>query len=105
MSSLYSSRYFLLSVATFLACSATSVRADVSIESVEVGIGQVTRPGVWTCLNVQLVSTESVECHIEATAADPTGNPATFPSNKLKLAANRETAASLFFMPGGLKRR
>ncbi len=103
MSSPYSSRYFLLSVAAFLACSATSVRADVSIESVEVGIGQVTRPGVWTCLNVQLVSTESVECHIEATAADPTGNPATFPSNKLKLAANRETAASLFFMPGRLE--
>ena len=103
MSSLYSSRYFLLSVAAFLACSATSVLADVSIESVEVGIGQVTRPGVWTCLKVQLVSTESVECHIEATAADPTGNPATFPSNKLKLAANRETAASLFFMPGRLE--
>jgi len=103
MSSRSYSRYFLLSVVAFLACLSTSVRADVSIESVEVGIGQVTRPGVWTSLKVQLVSTESVECHIEATAADPTGNPAVFPSVNLKLAANRETAASLFFMPGRLE--
>ncbi len=102
MSSRFSSRYFLLSVFTFLSCLVASARADVSIESVEVGIGQVTRPGVWTRLKVQLVSTESVECRVEATAADPTGNPATFPSTNLKLAANRETAAELFFMPGRL---
>lgn len=103
MSSRYFSRYLFLSVFSFLACLVASVQADVSIESVEVGIGQVTRSGVWTCLKVQLVSTESVECRIEATAVDPTGNPAVFPSANLKLAANRETAASLFFMPGSLE--
>lgn len=103
MSSRYSSRYFLLSVLAFFACLATSVRADVSIESIEVGIGQVTRPGVWTSLKVQLVSTEAVGCRVEATAVDPTGNPAVFPSANLKLAANQKTAASLFFMPGSLE--
>ena len=103
MPSRYSSRYFLLSIFAFLSSLVAPVQADVSIESVEVGVGQVTRPGVWTCLKVQLVSTESVECRIEATAVDPTGNPAVFPSANLKLAANHETAASLFFMPGSLE--
>ncbi len=103
MSSRYSSRYFPLSVLAFFACLATSVQADVSIESVEVGIGQVTRPGVWTSLKVQLVSAEAVECRVEATAVDPSGNPAVFPSANLNLAANQKTAASLFFMPGSLE--
>jgi hypothetical protein len=103
MSSRYSSRYFPLSVLAFLACLATSVRADVSIEAVDVGIGQVTRPGVWTSLKVQVVSTEAVECRVEAIAVDPTGNPAVFPSANLNLEVNQKSAASLFFMPGSLE--
>ena len=99
-------RYFSLrsfsGVLFALVFFATSAHADVTIESVEVGIGQVTRPGVWTRLQVQLVSTEAVECRVEATAADPTGNPATFPSASIKLVANNPTTTSLFFMPGRL---
>ncbi|MGZ0166387.1 MAG: DUF4350 domain-containing protein [Planctomycetales bacterium] len=103
MPSRCSSFRFFPSVFVVLFCLATSTRADVSIESVEVGIGQVTRPGVWTRLRVQLVSTETVECRVEATAADPTGNPATYPSAAIKLAANSPTKTTLFFMPGRLE--
>lgn len=103
MPSRYSSFHFIPSVLVVLFCLATSAQADVSIESVEVGLGQVTRPGVWTRLRVQLVSTEAVECRVEATAADPTGNPATFPSAAIKLAANRPVTTSLFFLPGRLE--
>ncbi len=94
---------FLQSVFAVLFCLASSVRADVSIESVEVGMGQVTRPGVWTRLQVQLAATEAVECRVEVTATDPTGNPATYPSAVIKLASNSPTTASLFFMPGRLE--
>lgn len=103
MPSRCSSFCFIPSVLVILFCLAASAQADVSIESVEVGIGQVTRPGVWTRLRIQLVSTEAVECRVEATAADPTGNPATFPSAAIKLAANSPATASLFFLPGRLE--
>ena len=102
MSLRYSSFCFFPSVLFALFIFATSARAGISIESVEVGIGQVTRPGVWTRLQVQLVSTESVECRVEATTADPTGTPVTYPSAAIKLAANSPTTTALFFMPGRL---
>jgi hypothetical protein len=103
MLSRYSSLRFLPGLLVVLFCLVTSARAGVSIESVEVGIGQVTRPGVWTRLQVQLVSTEAVECRVEATASDPTGNPATYPSAAIKLAANSPANTSLYFMPGRLE--
>ncbi|MBL6705582.1 MAG: hypothetical protein ISQ06_05685 [Planctomycetaceae bacterium] len=100
-------RYFSLclfsNVLFALAFFAPSARADVSIESVEVGIGQVTRPGIWTRLQVQLASTEAIECRVEATATDPTGNPATYPSAVIKLAANSSATTTLYFMPGRLE--
>lgn len=86
-----------------LSSFAASAQADVAIESVEIGIGQVTRPGVWTHLQVQLKSTKAIECRVEATATDPTGNPATFPSTMIRLQANETAMASLFFMPGRIE--
>jgi hypothetical protein len=103
MPSRSSSLCFFQSIVVVLSCLAASARADVSIESVEFGIGQVTRPGVWTRLQVQLKSTEAVECRVEASASDPTGNPATFPSAAIKLQANETATASLFFMPGRIE--
>ncbi|NQV26659.1 MAG: hypothetical protein HQ518_20075 [Rhodopirellula sp.] len=103
MSSRISSTRLCLSVLAVLLCFAVPVRADVSIESVDVGIGQVTRPGVWTRLQVQLQATEAVDCRVEVIAADPTGNPATFPSAALKLQPGTSRRVSLFFMPGRLE--
>jgi hypothetical protein len=97
-----STRLFLSLLAGFV-CLLSSANAGVSIESVEVGIGQVTRPGVWTQLKVQLQSTEAVDCHVEVVAADPTGNPATFPSAAFELQPQAPGSASLFFMTGRLE--
>jgi hypothetical protein len=103
MSSRSSSIHFFLNIVVVLFCLMASARADVSIESVEVGIGQVTRPGVWTRLEVQLKSTESVECRVEASATDPNGNPTTFPSAAITLQTNETATATLFFMPGRIE--
>lgn len=90
---------YLVSV---LCCLTASARADVSIESVAVGVGQVTRPGAWTRLKVQLQSTEATDCRVEVVAADPVGNQATFPSADVRLAPQTSSNVSVFFVPGRL---
>lgn len=91
-----------LSLLGVLICLASAARAEVSIESVEVGVGGVTRPGIWTQLQVQLQSTEQADCRVEIVAADPTGNPATYPSTEFTLYPKGSTPATVFFMPGRL---
>lgn len=91
-----------LSLIGALLCLASPVLAGVSIESVEVGVGGVTRPGVWTQLQVQLQSTEQTGCRVEVITADPTGNPATYPSTEIALQSNESNRVTQFFMPGRL---
>ena len=53
-----------LSLLAGFVCLGSFARADVSIESVDIGIGQVTRPGAWTQLTVNLQSDEAVDCRV-----------------------------------------
>lgn len=101
------SRDFLIRICLSLiaACvfSVSPAHAGVSIESAEVSVGQVTRPGVWTGLAFTLSSTDDVECRVEAVATDPAGSPATFPSQTLHLRAESPVSGTLFFIPGRLQ--
>ena len=103
MSSRYYSLRFALSLIVVLSVFAEFARADVSIESVEVGIGQVTRPGIWTRLRVRLQSTEAVSCRVEATTTDPIGNLATFPSESVEVKANQPETVSFVYQTGRLE--
>lgn len=84
-------------------CAASTVQADVSIDSTEVSVGHVTKPGVWTRLAFTLSSTVDVDCRVEAVATDPSGCPATFPSKTLELQAQSSLTGSLYFVPGRLR--
>lgn len=79
----------------------------VSIESVTVGVGQVTRPGTWTQLQVEFGANagyvdEPIDCHVEVVAVDSAGNPATFPSAEITLHPAQQQLVSLYFLPGRL---
>lgn len=101
------SRDFLIQICLSLIAgcvvAVSSVDAAISIDSVEVGAGQVTRPGVWTRLAFTLSSTNDGECRVEAVATDPAGCPATFPSNVLQLRAESPVSGTVFFVPGRLQ--
>ena len=92
-----------LSLLAGFVCLGSFARADVSIESVDIGIGQVTRPGAWTQLTVNLQSDEAVDCRVEAVAADPAGNPARFPSSAIQLQPQVSNSVTLFFTAGRLE--
>jgi len=77
--------------------------AETSIESVQIGLDQMAKPGIWTRARVRLTSTSSVECRIEVESPDPDGNAVTYPGSQVRLESGSPNVVDVFFKPGRLE--
>ncbi len=94
-----------LAVATLLTTLLTTADslAETTIESVQIGLDQMAKPGIWTRARVQLTSTSSVNCRIELESPDPDGNAVTYPGPQVALDSGSPRAVDVFFKPGRLE--
>jgi len=77
--------------------------AETTIESVQIGLDEMAKPGIWTRVRVKFSSTSSVNCRIELESPDPDGNAVTYPGPQIQLESGSPRAVDVFFKPGRLE--
>lgn len=81
----------------------TCASADVWIDSVQIGLDGMARPGAWTRARVSVGSSSADKCQLLLQTADPSGNEVTFPSEEFEIESDQTRVVDIFFKPGRLE--
>ena len=100
---LFNQRNAIFAAFAVLTVMAQSADAKVAIDSVEVGLSGISRPGLWTSVRVTASGSDAANSVFEVVTPDPSNSPVIFPGGRLSANSDGTASGTAYFKAGRLE--